>query len=890
MNAHNELLIKDRLTSALIMIFHGREILPTQDEVSKMAKEIAPTMSYEGDVDAIVEEVLTKISTRMGTGVSLIDVKADHDDRWVSKRSDIDWTYSEAYAEYLKHNKWNPHVVQKLSDVGDNILRLLQDPESDGAWNRKGLVIGHVQSGKTANYLGVIGKAADAGYKFIIVISGIHNNLRKQTQERIDSGFVGRSSDPDNRIAKGVGELIGVCYPNPVTVTNIYKDFDKSIANRFGTRLTDFSKPFVLVIKKNVYTLQALYTWLKDLNASKDGRISDVPMLMIDDEADLASINTNKEELDPTKTNALIRKINGLFDKFCYVGYTATPFANVFINPVIYGDLFPKDFIYCLDAPSHYFGPNKVFIEENSSEKILEPIMDAEEYIPLIHKKEHEVFDLPPSLYNAIRQFIVAKAIRNLRGQKDEHCSMMINVSRFIAVQSTVRDFVSSYITSMKNAVQANYKMPEHISSGNTFMASLKSTFDESFGDCPENWEGVKSSLYSAFETVRVLLVNSHSQDSLDYASFESDGGGLTAIAVGGLSLSRGLTIEGLCVSYMYRNTRVYDTLMQMGRWFGYRSGYEDLCKIHLNEDSINWYAHIAEASEELRSQIKQMRRDKLSPKQFGLYVKRHPERLLITSVSKMRSAQELTLEYDFSGRIVESHILSQDTDVIEENTVLLNESLKTALNQGADRLKPTGKGWAVNDVPIEEITNFIKGFNVHESWQGVKMGAIDYIQKIADRYPLGDVLFISRTSNKSGDEEYSIGAQNRKIKKLERNEFWMLTKGRVASRGDEKLGLTDGQVKEAERQAREEDHDKNFSDFHYRSVRCKPLLMLHLLRVEDESSDAPTDIPAFGISFPSGDFGISVEVVANQVYIKNRLGDLDDPDDEEDYDAPKSD
>ena len=251
------------------------------------------------------------------------------------------------------------------------IVGHLQDPTSEGDWDRRGLVIGHVQSGKTANYMGVIARAADTGYKFIIVIAGIHNNLRKQTQERIDEGFVGRSSEPGNRVDVGVG--INRDYPYPAALTNIHHDFNKNTAAQSGWRINDFTKPIVLVIKKNVRTLNSLHNWLKEMNAQGHGRISDVPMLMIDDEADHASINTNRVDIDPTRTNEMIRKILRLFAKSCYVGYTATPFANIFINPESYGDeevykeLFPRDFIYSLDPPSTYFGPERFFLDEDEN-------------------------------------------------------------------------------------------------------------------------------------------------------------------------------------------------------------------------------------------------------------------------------------------------------------------------------------------------------------------------------------------------------------------------------------------------------------------------------------------------------------------------------------------
>lgn len=829
------------------------------------------------------------IDTWMGAGVSLVDNEAYHDEEWVYKREGIEWTYSNAYEGYLKDEKWQPTLVQSLSDVGTKILGQLQDPTSEGSWNRRGLVIGHVQSGKTANYMGVIAKAADAGYKFIIVIAGIHNNLRKQTQERIDEGFIGRSSDPENRTAIGVGRNRG--YPHPATLTNINEDFNKNTAAKSGWKINDFSKPIILVIKKNVRTLEALHKWLKELNAQGDGRISDVPMLLIDDEADNASINTNKEDISPTRTNAMIRRILGLFAKSCYVGYTATPFANIFINPEAYDDdvrdeLFPRDFIYSLDAPNTYFGPEKVFLDEGSSAVILERITDCENYLPFSHKKDDLVAELPPSLYNALDQFIVARAIRNLRGHSGKHCSMMINVSRFVSTQKEIRNFVSVRERKIREAVKAHYMMPEEVSSKNQYMAALRNVFDNEYAACGFEWTEVKKALLSVFDNLRLFVVNSKSDEALDFKRYEKDGIGLTAIAIGGLSLSRGLTIDGLTVSYMYRNTRMYDTLMQMGRWFGYRPGFEDLCRVHLSQDSINWYCHIANASEELRQQIKQMRRDNMSPKQFGLYVKSHPDSLLITAANKMRTGEKVVFNQNFTGKLIESTLLPVDPKVNADNELLIQEFWRAGFGKVVEE---TEKGWFIPNVSTEQIEAFVTRFKPHKNYAPQKSSALNYLQAISERFPQGDVLLISKGAGDAAT--FQLGAQERTAKDA-KDDGWLLAGYRLASRGDEKLGLTDDQIAEAHDVAANDKNSKTKqpSDFHYRVVRNKPLLMVHVLEPTDTeiAKLAGQRIPAFGVSFPNGLFGIEfeIEVVANRVWLEQMYGSFeDDPDAEEDYD-----
>lgn len=872
------------IANALISGLANRDEVPTRAEVEEKAKQIASVFGYSGELRNIITQVMISIDTRMGTGVSLVDTTAQHDDQWVKKREDIAWTYSKAYEEFLRNEGWPPQMVQRLSDVTTRILGHLQDPHSSGStWSRRGLVIGHVQSGKTANYTGLVAKAADAGYKFIIVIAGIHNNLRRQTQQRIDEAFIGRSSDPDDRRPIGVG--LARDYPNPATLTNINEDFNKKTEEKSGWKINDFSKPVILIIKKNVTTLQALHKWLKELNAEGEGLIRDIPMLLIDDEADNASINTNKEDLDPTRTNAMIRRILGLFAKSSYVGYTATPFANIFINPDAYDpevreELFPRDFIYCLDAPNTYFGAAKVFLNDETSGSYARPINDCEDFIPNDHKRDVVISELPPSLYKALDEFIVARAIRNLRGQSRQHCSMMINVSRFVAVQKTVRDFISLRSKKIGEAVRTNYMMPESVSDSNIYMRGLKKAFEDEYANAGFSWGQVKLALNNAFDHLHTYVINSRSDETLDFGKYEREGVGLTAIAVGGLSLSRGLTIEGLTVSYMYRNTKMYDTLMQMGRWFGYRPGYEDLCRVHLSRDSLTWYSHIAQASEELTQQIKRMRRDGLSPRKFGLYVLAHPDSLLITAVNKMRAGTKVKFRQNFSGRMLESYVVSIDPDLNKANFDLIERMWRDGF--GTCLPEDTPKGVVFHDVPVERIEDFLLEFQAHSLFSDRKADIIAYLKVLSTEHPVGDVLLIS--PREGGSEPFKLHVQQRAANDLQ-GTAWRLNKDRVASRGDERLGLPDEKLAAAEKQAAAEDPPVAPSDVHYREIRNKPLLMIHSLAPRNDSRfEGP--IAAFGVSFPPGHYQTEIEVVANRVWLEQMQGPPDNPDDEDDYDV----
>jgi hypothetical protein len=867
------------LVRFLIRWLETNDATLTKEEIEQKTEELARLFGYDVDIRNVVNEAMIAIDTRMGAGVSLVDNAAHHDEHWVQNR-DITWTYSDAYEEHLLDSGWSEQLVHSLGNVTTKILGHLQDPLSEGnSWNRRGLVIGHVQSGKTANYTGLLARAADAGYKFIIVIAGIHNNLRKQTQQRIEEAFVGRSTNPGDKRDIGVGCLTD--YPHPTTLTTVNEDFNKHTADKIGLKINDSSRPIVVVIKKNVTTLEALRNWLRDMNTKgrTDRRIADVPMLMIDDEADNASINTNKDETNPTKTNALIRSILKLFEKSSYVGYTATPFANIFINPDAYDpdcweELFPRDFIYCLDAPTSYFGPEKVFINQESSAAITRTITDCETVLPFSHKKDISVAHLPASLYKAVNVFIIARAIRNLRGEINHHCSMMVNVSRFVFVQSAVRDLLSLHIKKTANAVAANYMKPEEQSARNAFMQDLRDAFESEYRNTDVTWEQVKSELNNVTQQIRLCVINSGSDEALDFKGYERDGTGLTVIAVGGLSLSRGLTIEGLTVSYMYRNTKMYDTLMQMGRWFGYRPGYEDLCRVYLSADSIGWYSHIAEAADELVTQIKQMRQDKLSPKDFGLYVRRHPDSLLITSANKMRAGKEETFEQSYSGKLVESYILSIDPEVNRHNFNLLQKFWNNGFGGVAEEISK--KGWIFRDVKTTIVEEYLREFQCHSDFQFTMSGVIGYLSKIAPNMPLADVLLISPSTAQRPSQQYTLANQIRSVDTDQPNgTAWRLLNYRLGSATDESIGLSPDQEKAAEAEAVKDNTTGYVAGKHYRKVRNKPLLMLHSIEPKGGSFSGP--IAAFGVSFPYGDYATTVKVVVNKVWLKQTHGVTDE-------------
>lgn len=907
----------EALKKLLVEQLMNVEPLPPE-QIVDLAHKYAPAFGLAAEqIDSVIRYVHSRLVTTMNEGVSLINQEVDHDEDWYLKRGDLSWDYWSDYKQHMIAEDWHPRVVNTLGDVTGKILGLLKNPNDPGEWDRRGLVIGHVQSGKTANYIGLITKAADAGYKFIIVIAGIHNNLRKQTQQRIDEGFVGRDSTPDSmRKYVGVG-LLNKNRKFPVSLTNTHQDFTKQVATGIVADLQGFNQPVIVVIKKNVTTLSNLYSWLKDWNTRESSQqIANVPMLMIDDEADNASINTNKPDIDPTRTNSEIRRILKLFKKRCYVGYTATPFANIFIDPdsadeMLNDDLFPRDFIYCLDAPTNYFGAYRVFVDEETSRAILRNIDDAESFFPLAHKtKDFPVSDIPPSLKKAIHIFIIGKAIRILRGQGNKHASMMVNVSRFVGVQRQVREIVSFYLETLARSVRYNHSLPIPDALKNGEMQALKATYDDEFSALDEKWPGIQKVLSCAIDAIKVYVVNSKSDEVLDYKKAEDSNESLTALAIGGLSLSRGLTLEGLMVSYMYRNTKMYDTLMQMGRWFGYRGGYEDLCKVYLSDESQGWYEHISEATEELRNSVIQMRRDGLSPKRFGLYVRAHEDALTVTAINKMRDTETRPLQISYNGELKETYVVPSAVDITEKNQELFREFYAYLQSNLPHLRKPVDGAIFWQSVRWEVVDDFLLKYRFHRLLQDTKDASRKYLQKISQDHPEIDVAFISlkREGQEQSrlflsDNDYIVcqlravgrhlvpgGNTNEPRPTAEEKGFYITNKQRVASRGAESVGLSHEQIKAAEQRAKNE--NENFADRHYRFERGRPLLMLHALTLahKPDKDSVPQmlldQVPAIGIAFPGGDFTTTVDYVVNKVWLNQMQQEsFDNPDDEDDYD-----
>jgi hypothetical protein len=871
-----------------------REAIPSA--VEKAAKAIGEWQSDDDeslDIDAIVRRLEERFDVRMGLGV--VFEAEDHRPWLADRRGDVDWYYWTRYRRLLLQNRLPPKVVRGIDSTTDQILDHLGDPKRQGKWSRRGMVVGHVQSGKTANYTGLVAKAADAGYRVVVVLGGILNALRNQTQERLDEGFVGTDSA---RVLDDVAledKLVGVGRIDrtrlPVTLTTSRSDFNADTARKIGMGLGALSEPLMLVIKKNTRTLDNAIHWLKSNNLRD---LKDFPMLLIDDEADHASINTAKQENEATAINTRIRRLLALFDRSTYVGYTATPFANIFIDPdtddQMYGqDLFPRDFILSLDPPSNYVGPMKVFSSQDDGQGAIVEVDDHTDSLPIRHKKGHAPEKLPASMKEAVRVFVLASAIRAGRGDGKKHSTMMVNVSRFTDVQTNVRLMLEDYVQELRDAVVGHAALSTEEALRDTHMSALHDTWDERNLSGESVWHQLQTHLRETVNSITVIEVNSSATaEPLDY-SYANYPNGRRLIAIGGMNLSRGLTLEGLCVSYFLRNSVMYDTLMQMGRWFGYRDHYEDLCRIYMTADAASWYRHIAEATEELRSEFRQMKARGMAPKDFGLCVRSHPESLIVTARNKMRSSHAVPTQIGLEGRLAETAVLFRQQDIVTANRGCLDRIIGGLVAKGSSSRH--GESYLWKRIESGVVTDFLEGFTNHPgSVLTQPSPLVSYTNAMADRGTSEwDVLLTSvkRESETRVETEVAGLRLNAPIRR-NTTDFpdngIALNRRRLASRGSEKAGIKEKLI------ASVDDGRKNVPDRDYRAVRERPLLMLYLIDCRSSSGpDIPMfkdGIPAFGVSFPGSSTSRTPEslvtYVVNTVWWRDRYADLVEEEEDE--------
>lgn len=779
------------------------------------------------DRDAVVDELIRRFSLWMGIDTTMTN-QAGHV-AWLTATRKVGWRYWQRYSEFLERSL-SYKAVEGLDRSTDKVLGLLEDPTREGPWDRRGMVVGHVQSGKTGHYTGLITKAADAGYKIIIILAGMHNNLRAQTQVRLDEGFLGYETKPlaENLLVVGVGEIDSdpSIRPNYATNRSDNGDFSTAAARNLG--VSPEQRPWLFVVKKNKHILERLLGWIHNHVANstdETGRkvVTNLPLLLIDDEADHASVDTGEQAFDaegkpdpdhdPKPINSAIRRILRSFTRRAYVGYTATPFANIFIHdrgstadegP----DLFPSAFITNLAAPSNYVGPARVFGHASPQGRegglpLVRIIRDHSTpdglagWMPPRHKNGwvplHDgVQGIPPSLAQAIDSYILTSALRRLRGQSTDHCSMLVHVTRFNSVQDEVRRQVDEHLRLLKQRITRRVGHEAELSRMRKLYEedfvptteSVRAAHPDWVTDADFSWSEIESVLDATLADIDVRTINGSAKDALDYV--ENAETGLKVIAIGGDKLSRGLTLEGLSVSYFLRASKMYDTLMQMGRWFGYRPGYVDVCRLYMTSDLEEWFGHITDSAEELREEFEMMAEAGATPDQYGLKVASHSV-LMVTSPLKMRAAGTLMLS--FSGQVLETVALFRSKRELDSNLTatrrLLNAMEKPPVpipekKRTGDRVDKWA-GYLWESVNHEQVAKFLEEYQTHPAARKVNSlllaefirsmagageirewtvaliggGTGDKLEIVSGQHPLG---MNKRTGDKDQEERYSIG------------------------------------------------------------------------------------------------------------------------------------
>jgi len=682
---------------------------------SRMSPEDMKKQLLEGGLDSEEVERAYREFRRRTAGKRyltpppmLVDEQAAADSWYMGADEIANARFWPALKTYLEWDKgWPSEAVASLHHASDKIVSWLASPAA-AAIKTRGLVVGYVQSGKTANFTAVISKAADAGYRFFIILSGTKNSLRRQTQQRL------------NR------EIIDLNPENWYSITTAERDFlaNSNIGNATYFLANNPDQKVMCVVKKNATILKRLTSWLKSASPEV---LRSCPFLVIDDEADEASVNTapgqaysDPEDADRSKINKRLVELLGLLPKAAYVGYTATPFANVLIDPSFEGDLYPRDFIVSLPKPEGHFGTEEIFGRERLLEDETDDIFAGLDVVRIVPEDEVKYlrpasrtstdfeFAVTPSLERAIQYFWMATAARCYRGQGAEHSTMLVHTSERIAVhnstQRTLESFRRRFLARLSgNESETTALLQAQWNSEMSRTAALEGANQTQ----PVSFRSLLPYLYSIVDKTIVVADNSQSPQRLSY-----DESGRIQIAVGGNTLARGLTLEGLVVSYFVRTASAYDTLLQMGRWFGYRPGYGDLPRIWMTQELKDYFYDLATIEAEVRSDIEQYALTGLTPRNFGVRIRQHPE-LNITAALKMQHAA--AAEVSFGSRKHQTVLFYHKDKSWLDTNIEATAELLARLKQDVGHPQSVNGHEVFYDVQVSHILQYFEHYQFHE-------------------------------------------------------------------------------------------------------------------------------------------------------------------------------
>ena len=774
-------------------------------------------------VGAITERI--DVKETINFGITIDDKGIDHKE-WYEKYLNENLNerpFWKRFYNYCLSTGLSSVVMKGIDTTTDQILSKCENPNRPGTWSNKGLVVGVVQGGKTTNMIGLCNKAIDAGYKLIIIIPGLLEDLRLQTHERFDAGLIGTDTQTNvDQIIKTFSHGVSN-YDKKINVYNFTTANNKgdNANNLNALRISKDGSPSIVIVKKNTRVLNNLLgsIYLKE-NAFKEK-----PVLIIDDESDLASINTkrikkitNVLSSEITKTPNLIRALLSFFDKSAYIGYTATPYANIFQHyreeaekestvvldikdrnqikkqiekKVNLGEgLFPKNFICSLPVYSNYIGFEKMFGDNffdedgqylgNRAIKTVNDYVDQESYRRLkiyydnielpkrknpvpdksevngwmspLHSSDwspHQHHGIPESLKEAICFFIIGNIVKKIRKIKPIHNSMLINVSTYKDTNESVSLQVQEYL----NNISSEYGLGDNDSKIRKKFQTLwndefKNVINEKYIYPSRKiiWDEIANLIPSELRKIQTLLITGDN-DYLKYTKYKS----VSVIAVGAIKLSRGITLEGLSVSYFLKKsvTSSADTVTQMGRWFGYRPRYDDICRLYLSEFLLDDFREYYEAEEDLRSQLLQMDRKGLTPTEFGLKIRMKKP----TAPNKMIQTKRDRIIRNFSGKLKQLifiNIKRNSENVVATKSMF--EKLKL-IEKNPKTSDDNSKYW--ENIESDIVVDFLSSYKSPLSYS--RFTEDSYIEYINTCNELGSELShwnIALVSNKSGHKK----------------------------------------------------------------------------------------------------------------------------------------
>lgn len=776
----------------------------------------------------------------------------DADDRWLSGIDRSDWYYWKTLRTYLLIEKnRSPEVLASLDDASDQVLRRLKPP-TQAEFDVRGLVLGYVQSGKTANFTALIAKAADVGYRLVVVFSGIDKGLRRQTQLRLNRELTGYPHNPKGAVRfPPVGKQW-----HQFSTDDLDGDFHPGRANAAALQ---GSQPVLIVVKKNGAVLRRLRTWF--LSATEDVR-RNLPALFIDDEADQASVDTRgsyqtEGEFDPTDPeyeppaviNGLIRELVQIFSRRAYVAYTATPFANILIPHDTYDgkageDLYPKDFFIDLPKPTGYFGTEEFFgrfdpatDEDIKGLNVLRKVPD-EQVAALMQNNE-----LVPTLEQAIVAFALGGAARAVRGKAQDPCTMLVHTSQKIADQGPTKRLVEQRFREIRDEWRYDRKGGIRERFRSLWETDFVRTSESVSGAPVHTFQEVEEAIGPFLDAVSVREINSDKGEVLDY-ELEPN---LKAIAIGGNKLSRGLTLEGLLVSYFARRSPQYDTLLQMCRWYGYRGGYQDLTRIYTTGTLAGWFADLALVEHRLRQDIEQYEHvPGLRPYDVGVRILQHPS-MQVTSALKSRFTTSTRISQSYSGSLEQTFKFPLNNP---ERLAVLAESNRLAATRFLGKLgtpsaqESVGPIWS--DVKAAEVVDFLRAYGVDPEVGGL---APELMAAWIERQNVeGDLVNWTVVIRGRDKESKPLGAASWLPPSA--GKAWNISRTRIAGSnslgvittpGDEEFGLTKEELDRARQKlASGEVKDRNVAARRSRHSSCALLLLYPISRYSGHEDGGP--------------------------------------------------